>query len=93
MVTSTVSMVTPTTYTSLLTVLTTDNSSISFYDVLIAALLVLFGASVFLLLLSAAKARRPLKSYSATGHYCRNCGTYLKQSDPFCGKCGTPQTP
>jgi len=93
MVTSTVSMVAPTTYTSLLTVLTTDNSSASFYDVLIAALLALFGASLVLLLLSATKSRRPLKGYSATGHYCRNCGTYLNQPDPFCGKCGTSQTP
>jgi hypothetical protein len=79
------------TFTSV--VATTDNSSATFYGILIAVLLVLLGASVFLLLLSTSKTGKPPQSYGGTGYYCRNCGNYLNQHDRFCGKCGTQQTP
>jgi hypothetical protein len=71
---------------------TADNSSDTFYGVVIAVLLILLGACVFLLLLSASKTGRPPTSYGGTGYYCRNCGNYLTQPDRFCGKCGTQQT-
>ena len=93
MVISTASVMIPTTFTSTLIVPTTDNSSVTFYGILVAVLLVLLGASVFLLFLSKSKTGKPPQIYSGGGHYCRNCGNYLNQPDHFCVKCGTQQTP
>jgi len=93
MVVSTASVMIPTTLTSTVMVTTTDTSSVTFYGISVAVLLVLLGASVFLLLLSRSKTNRPPQTYTVPGHYCRNCGNHLNQPDRFCVKCGTQQTP
>jgi hypothetical protein len=93
MVVSTASVMIPTTLTSTVMVTTTDTSSVTFYGTLVAVLLVLLGASVFLLLLSRSKTNRPPQTYTVPGHYCRNCGNHLNQPDRFCVKCGAQQTP
>ena len=93
MVVSTASVMISTTFTSTVMITTTDTSSVTFYGISVAVLLVLLGASVFLLLLSKSKTSRPPQSYGGAGHYCRNCGNYFNQPDRFCKKCGTQQTP
>jgi len=92
MVVSTASVMIPTTLTSTVMVTTTD-TSVTFYGTLTAALLVLLGASVFLLLLSRSRANRRPQTYGVPGLYCRNCGNHLNQPDHFCVKCGAQQTP
>jgi predicted amidophosphoribosyltransferase len=57
------------------------------YGVVIAALVVLLGVSVFLLLASKSKTGNQPQSYS-NAYRCSNCGNNLKQTDRFCGQCG-----
>jgi hypothetical protein len=51
MVTSTASVVMPTTFTSLIMVTAIDNSATAFYGVIIAALLILLGVLAFISML------------------------------------------
>jgi len=69
-------------------IVTTGNGSMdTLYGAFIAALVVLLGVSVFLLLVSKSKTSNPPQTYTG-GYRCSNCGNNLKQTDRFCGLCG-----
>lgn len=73
------------------TVTTVDTSMNTVYGVAIAALVVLLGVSIFLLLFSRSKTSnqpQPYPQSSATAYRCSNCGNDLRQADRFCGRCG-----
>jgi hypothetical protein len=85
---TTVSTLTPAMVVSISTntVTTTDNSMSTSYGALVVVLLVVLGATVFLLL-TRPTTNRP--RVNGNTHRCSNCGNNLKQADRFCGKCGT----
>jgi hypothetical protein len=81
---TTTSTLTPAVVVSILTntVTTTDNSMSTLYGMFVAVLLVLLGATVFLLL------SRPTTNQPRINGNTYRYGNNLKQTDRFCGKCG-----